>query len=148
MALRQFSKRFHRLLPTLKWCYYGVGGPTGLPIESFEEPTGSGAAMLKRFVLAFAVLALAVASAETYRVTLFEPSFVKGTELKAGSYRLDVQDQKVVIASGKQSIEVPVTVESVDRKFSSTTVRYVPRDGKNMIAEIRLGGTTTKLVFN
>ena len=104
--------------------------------------------MFKKFFLTFAVLALAVASAETYRVTLFQPSVVKGKELKAGEYKLNVADQKVVIVSGKNTVEVPVTVETSNQKFDSTTVRYSQEGGKNSIAEIRLGGTKTKLVFN
>ena len=44
--------------------------------------------MLKRFVLAFAILGLAVASAETYRVTLTQPSKLSGKVFKAGDYRL------------------------------------------------------------
>ena len=40
--------------------------------------------MLKKFVLTFAILALAVASAATYKVTLAQPSVVKGNALKAG----------------------------------------------------------------
>jgi hypothetical protein len=104
--------------------------------------------MFKKFIMTFAVLALAVASAETYRVTLFQPSVVKGTELKAGDYKLNVADQKVMIANGKNSVEVAVKVETADQKFASTTVRYAQEGGKYTIAEIRLGGTKTKLVFN
>ncbi len=104
--------------------------------------------MFKKLMMAFAVLALAVASAETYRVTLFQPSVVKGTELKPGEYKINVADQKVVIANGKDTVEVPVKVETTDQKFSSTTVRYAQDGGKYTIAEIRIGGTRTKLLFN
>jgi len=104
--------------------------------------------MFKKFMMTFAVLALAVASAETYRVTLFQPSVVKGTELKAGEYKINLADQKVVLVKGKETVEVPVTVETAEQKFSSTTVRYAQQNGKNTIAEIRLGGTKTRLVFN
>ena len=103
--------------------------------------------MLKKFVLAFAVLALAVASAATYRVTLFQPSVVKGNELKAGDYRLNVQNDKVTIVKGTQSVEVPVKIENVEQKYDSTAVRYSDQGGKLTISEIRLGGTKTKLVF-
>jgi hypothetical protein len=103
--------------------------------------------MLKRFVLAFAVLALAAASAATYRVTLAQPSVVKGNALKAGDYRLNVQDDKVTIINGKQSVEVPVKIENVEQKYDSTAVRYSDQGGKPTISEIRLGGTKTKLVF-
>ena len=103
--------------------------------------------MLKKFVLAFAILALAVASAATYRVTIVQPSVVKGNELKAGDYRLNVQNDKVTIVSGKQSVEIPVKVETVAQTYDSTAVRYADEGGKTTISEIRLGGTKTKLVF-
>jgi hypothetical protein len=72
---------------------------------------------------------------------------VKGNELKAGDYRLNVQNDKVTIINGKQSIEVPVTIENVEQKYDSTAVRYSDQGGKLTISEIRLGGTRTKLVF-
>ena len=102
--------------------------------------------MLKKFILAFTILALAVASAATYKVTL-QPSVVNGTELKEGDYRLIVQTDKVTIVNGKQSIEVPVKIENVTRTYDSTVVRYSQEGGKSSISEIRLGGTKTKLVF-
>ena len=103
--------------------------------------------MLKKFVLAFAVLALAVASAATYKVTIFQPSVVKGNELKAGDYRLSVQNDKVTIVNGKHSVEVPVKIETVAQTYDSTAVRYSNEGGKFTISEIRLGGTKTKQVF-
>ena len=111
--------------------------------------------MLKKFVVAFAILALALASAGTvpgaggnYKITLLQPSVVKGNVLKAGDYRLNVGVDKVTIINGKDSIDVPVKVESVGQKFDSTAIRYTEESGKAAISEIRLGGTKTKLVFN
>ena len=101
--------------------------------------------MLKRFVLAFAILGLAVASAESYRVTLSQPSTVKGKQLKAGEYRLNVENSKVTIVSGKETVEVPV--QNVDTKYDNTAIRYTGTGDKVSITEIRLGGTKTKLVF-
>ncbi len=69
--------------------------------------------MLKRFVLAFAILGLAVASAESFRVTFSQPSKVEGKQLKAGEYRLNLESSKLTIVSGKESVEVPV--KSTDR---------------------------------
>ncbi len=103
--------------------------------------------MLKRLILAFIVLAVAIASAKTYSLILFQPSVVAGTELKPGEYRLEVQDGKAVIRSGKVRVEAPVKVETVDSKFSSTSVRYAGGEGTARIQEIRLGGTNLKLVF-
>ena len=103
---------------------------------------------MKKLMLAFATLALAIASADTYRVTLLQASVVGGTELKPGEYKLVVNDGKVVITKGKTSVETQVKVENAGSKFHSTSVRYSNGDGKYKIQEIRLGGTTTKLVFN
>ncbi|MCC6857920.1 MAG: hypothetical protein IT158_05145 [Bryobacterales bacterium] len=104
---------------------------------------------MKKLVVMFTLFALSVASAaKTYRVTLFQPSVVAGTELKAGEYKLELVDQKVRISNGKQVSEAPVEVQSAAEKFSSTTVKYVNGDGKYRVQEIRLGGTNTRLVFN
>lgn len=104
--------------------------------------------MTKRLLTAFAVLALAVASAKTYTVTLYEPSVLAGTELKPGDYRLDLQDTKIVLKGGKQSVESAVKVQKSDTKYSATSVRYADGGGKLKIQEIRLGGTNLKLVFD
>jgi hypothetical protein len=67
---------------------------------------------------------------------------------KAGDYRLKVDGQKIKIVDGKREVELAATVETGDQKFAATTVRYADQGGKVTIAEIRLGGTRTKLVFN
>lgn len=101
--------------------------------------------MKKKILFAMTTVALAVASAaSSYRVTLFQPSNLGGTELKAGDYKIELKDNKAVVKDGKKVIEADVKVETADQKFSSTTVRYL--DG-GKIQEIRLGGTNTKLVF-
>lgn len=104
--------------------------------------------MLKSFVLAFAILGLSVASAETYKVTLSQPSKVEGKQLKAGEYRLNVENSKVSIVNGKDTVDVPVKVQNGTAKFDSTSVRYVGTGDKVSIKEIRIGGTKTTLVFD
>jgi hypothetical protein len=89
----------------------------------------------------------AVASADTFRVTLFQSSTVNGTELKPGDYKIELKDSKVVISKGKQTVEAQVKVENGDSKYNATSVRYNNGEGKYKIQEIRLGGTKTKLVF-
>jgi hypothetical protein len=103
---------------------------------------------MKKLIVTFVCLAVMVASAAaTHRVTLFQPSLVSGTELKPGEYKLDLQENKVVIRQGKTSVEAQVKVETGDQKFNSTSVRYAAEGGKYRVQEIRLGGTNTKLVF-
>jgi len=120
----------------IPWTIFGLVLPWALRRES------SGG-----MALAFAILGLAVASAENYRVTLSQPSTVKGTKLKAGEYRLNVENSKLTIVKGRESVEVPVTVQNVDTKFDNTAIRYTGSGDKVSITEIRLGGTKTKLVF-
>lgn len=105
--------------------------------------------MTTKILLSFATLALAVSSAaSSYRVTLFQPSIVAGTELKPGTYKITLNENKAVISSGKTSVEAEVKSETADAKYPSTTVRYTNGDGKYRVQEIRLGGTSTRLVFD
>lgn len=104
--------------------------------------------MFKRLLILLVVLAVGIASAKTYSLTLFQPSLVAGTELKPGEYRVEVRDGKVVIRSGKLRVEAPVKVETAEAKFTSTSVRYAGGEGVARIQEIRLGGTNLKLVFD
>ena len=95
-----------------------------------------------------ALAGLCLAAAKTYTVTLFQNATVAGTELKPGSYRMELNDQTLVIRNGKQNVSTPVKVENEAGKFASTSVRYNVVDGKYQIQEIRLGGTSMKLVLN
>ena len=100
--------------------------------------------MITKFMLGIGVFALAVASAATsYRVTIFSPSNVAGTEVKPGEYRLEVKDGKAVLKQGKTVVEAAVRVETADKKFSDNSIKY---EGSK-VQEIRIGGTTTRLVF-
>ena len=101
--------------------------------------------MVKGLTIGFASLALAVASAaSSYNVTFFEPVVVNGTTLKAGQYKVEVNDNKAILKNGKAVAESPVKVESNDAKYQTTTVRLA---GGTQVEEIRVGGTHTRLVF-
>jgi hypothetical protein len=103
---------------------------------------------MKRFVLAFVILALAVATAGTvpgahsYTITLAQAAIVNGTHLTPGDYRLTVSPAKVTLVQGKLNIDVPAKVETEDKKFDDTSVRYVG----DKLSEIRIGGTKTRVV--
>src|SRR5690349_21746995 len=103
---------------------------------------------MKKILFAFTTLALAAASAATYKLTLFQPSMINGTELKAGSYKIELKDNKAVFKGAKNVVEADVKVESTPEKFGTTSVRYDNADGKMKVTEIRLGGTNSKLVLN
>ena len=103
--------------------------------------------MHRKLVAGFALLsALTLASAaNTFSVNLYKTTVVNGTTFKAGECKLELKDNQVVLKQGKNTAEAPVKVENGSDKFSSTTVGYT--DG-NRIQEIRLGGTTTKVLFD
>lgn len=104
--------------------------------------------MIKKVLITFTTLAMAVASAATYRVKLVEPTVVSGTMLKAGDYKVEVLDNKAVFTAGKQTTEAKVKVESAEQKFNTTSFRYdKAADGSLRLQELRLGGSNTRLVF-
>ncbi len=104
--------------------------------------------MKRRFLLVFAVAGLAIASAKSYAVKLFEPALLGTTQLSPGEYKVEVVGDKAVVSNGKMQAEAPVKMEENGAKYSSTTVRFTNGDGKMHIQEIHLGGTKSKLVFN
>jgi hypothetical protein len=111
-----------------------------------NDRTRSGGRIMKKAAFLLVTLALAVASAKTYEVTLYNPSVLAGTELKAGDYTLDWDGSSMVLKRGKVAVESPVRVEKMNSDFRSTSVRLERRDGKFHVQEIRLKGTDVKLV--
>jgi hypothetical protein len=100
-------------------------------------------------VVCLGSVAMAWASgAKPYEVNLNNPAEVSGTELKPGTYNVEVAGNRVLIHGKKQNAECSVKVQEGDQKFSATTVQYQLVDGKYRINEIHLGGTKTTLVFN
>lgn len=86
---------------------------------------------------------VATAASNSYRVQVFQDSVVEGKSLKAGEYRIEMQNDMAVIKQGKQTIEVPAHVESVTNKFHATELVYE----KDKIQEVRMGGSRVKIVF-
>lgn len=102
--------------------------------------------MRKTLLACFLVLgATAFAAGNTYKVTLFQDSVVEGKTLKAGDYKISVENGNAVIKWGRNnSVEVPARAESDANKFGSTVVLY---KGSADVTQIRVGGTHTKIVF-
>lgn len=94
--------------------------------------------------LAFVSSLTFAGAANTYHLSLYQPTVVNGTTFKPGDCKLELNDNRIVLKQGKNTAEAAVTVENSGAKFNSTTVGYT--DG-NRIQEIRLGGTNTKLLF-
>ena len=101
--------------------------------------------MLNKLILSLVTVGVMIASAATYKVSIHQDSVVNGQSLKAGDYKVEVKDNNTaVLVKGKQSVEVPVRTETAPAKFASTQIQYAD---SNKLQEIRVGGTTTKLVF-
>jgi hypothetical protein len=102
--------------------------------------------MLNRIALAFlSAGVMTMSAAGTYKVSLHQDAVVGGKQVKAGDYKIEVKDNNTaVLKRGKDSVEVPVKAETAESKFRSTQVQYT--EGRNL-TEIRVGGTTTKLIF-
>jgi hypothetical protein len=103
--------------------------------------------MKKAFAVMFAIGISVAYAASSYHVTLYQPTTVNGTEFKPGEVKLELQGDKVVIKQGKISAESNVTVQNGTQKFDATSVGYHGDNAKTQVQEIRLGGTTTKLLF-
>jgi len=104
--------------------------------------------LIIRSTLTLAALTMgAVGQAATYQVTLYRPTVVAGQELKAGEYKVEVNNDTAVISHGKVSVEAKVKTESTEKKFDSTTVKYVKDGEKFKLQEIGIGGSKTKLIL-
>jgi hypothetical protein len=101
--------------------------------------------MLNKCILTFAAVGAmtAFAGASTYKVSILEDTVVEGKQIKAGDYKVAVENNTAVLKHGKESIEVPAHTENAQSKYSNTQVQYVD----NAIHEIHVGGTSTKIVF-
>jgi hypothetical protein len=108
--------------------------------------------MLRKFVVAFAILALAAAFAGTvpthgpsYTITLMQSTQLKDATLTPGDYRLTIDNGKATFAQGKKVVTVDVRVENQAAKIDTTSLRFEEVAGKQTLKEIRIGGTKTKL---
>lgn len=102
-----------------------------------------------KFVFAFATLTLALASAANrYTVQITEPSQINGQVVKPGEYKLELKDNHAILKNGKTVIDTQAQVQNEDKKFAETTVRYTTGEPNAQIDEIRIGGTSTKIVFS
>jgi hypothetical protein len=103
---------------------------------------------MKKLLVAMFAVGISVAyAASSYHVTLYKPTTVNGTQLKAGDVKLELQGDKVILKQGKTSVESNVTVQNGSQKFDFSSVGYSGDSSTNQVQEIRLGGTSTKILF-
>jgi hypothetical protein len=100
---------------------------------------------LTKMLICASTLALGIASAASgYKVNLPNKMWVGSTELKAGDYRVEVTGNKAVFKMGKETIEVPATLQTSSSKFAETELDAT----QDKLKEIHVGGTTSKIVFS
>ena len=86
----------------------------------------------------------AFAANKGVNVNIFQDSVVNGKTLKAGDYKVSIENGNAVIKHGKESIVVPAREETETNKVASTELLY--KNGTEL-QQIRLGGTHTAIVF-
>jgi hypothetical protein len=108
--------------------------------------------MTVKSVLLAGVLALStlsLASAKTYEISLAGPSKAGSITLKPGQYRLKVDGSNAIFTEVETSKQftVPAKIQTSDKKFDDTRVDAQKDSGTDVIKDIELGGTKTKLEF-
>ncbi len=106
--------------------------------------------MKKLFAIAaLAVLAVAMANAKSYGIVISSPVKAGDVQLKAGEYKLKVEGTTAVFTNtqSSQSFSTTVKVETNPQKFSETRVQTTKQGDADVIQEIDLGGSNTKLAF-
>ena len=103
---------------------------------------------MKNLLLTFTLLGVSIASAKTYTITLSSPAAIGNSQLKSGEYKLELRGDSILVKDGKMVNEFPVHVENEARKNGTTSITTSSESGSSRIEEIRLGGTTVKLVFS
>ncbi len=101
--------------------------------------------MKVKMLLGFASLSIAAfAAINTYKVQLYQDSVIEGKAFKAGEYKVLFENGNAVIKQGKDAVEVPAHEVMESSKVSSTELVY---EDKTNLREIRVGGTSTRIVF-
>jgi hypothetical protein len=99
---------------------------------------------LTQFSLGIAIVLAGVAgAASSYKVMLPSDLSAGDTQLKAGEYTLTLVGKQVVFKKGKESIEVPATVEKNDKKFRDTRLEV----SGTKLQSIDIGGTDMMIMF-
>lgn len=104
---------------------------------------------MKKLVLTFATLALAAASAANrYNIKIFLPAEVGGQAVKAGEYKLELKDNQAILKGANGDVQAEARIENGPKKFPQTVVRYSNDQTNARIEEIRIGGTSTSVIFS
>lgn len=98
---------------------------------------------------ALSLASIGIASAKSYDVVLSATSRAGNTELKAGEYKLKIDNGMATFTDqDEKSVSVPVTVVTQNKKFANTSIESTANTGDmDTITAIDLGGSNTKVEF-
>ncbi len=106
---------------------------------------------MKKLTLLLMTVALAVVSAATthYSLKIGSPTWVGNTELKAGTYRLEIDGGKAMILQGKKMVaEVNATMEEAPNKYAVTSLILDKADASHpKLQEFHVGGSRTRILI-
>jgi hypothetical protein len=101
----------------------------------------------KLFILLVAA-GLTLVGAKKYDVTFGSPAVLGPMQVESGSYKLSFDGPKVTLVNDNgKTFETTATVQTASKKYSETVVHSKRVDGKDLVDEIQIGGTTTALDF-
>jgi hypothetical protein len=86
------------------------------------------------------------AAAKRHTIKFFGPTDVNGVELKPGEYDVALEGGTAVFYRGRKEVaKAPAHEEQNAKKYDISTIVY--RADQRVLNEIRIGGSTTKLVL-
>lgn len=100
-------------------------------------------------ISALTLCSLTLAFAKNYELTLSSTTKVGNLQLKPGQYTLKVQNGKAVftfVDTAKQ-FSTDVKVEETNQKFDTTRVDANKEGAVDVVKDIELGGSKTRLQF-
>jgi len=106
--------------------------------------------MFFRSLVVFSVLALSVAGAKSFEITLSQAATAGSANLQPGKYTVAVEGSKVRFrnADTGKTVETDANVATSDKKYRNTEVSMSTANGQSKVSEIDLGGTNTKVEFS
>lgn len=101
-----------------------------------------------KYLLTSGTFALGMAlAASGYHMTINNPTWVNGNELKPGDYRVQMEGNKVMITGRDTSVEAPAKIESAAKKYPTTSLTTDEVNGKRQLQEVDFGGSKTSILF-
>ena len=104
--------------------------------------------MWTKFLPVFGTVALGLAfAASTHHMTVNNPLWINGHELKPGDYKLQVEGSNVMIKGNDTDLQIPAKVQTAAEKYPHTSLRSESVNGKQLLEEVDLGGTKTSILL-